>query len=217
MIAQARTAAKQVWLWHARRTDRRRRSQLGMEEHNLPPEMWDATVDSAGHLVIGGCDVTEVADRYGTPLYLVDKGRLEKNYTTFLESFRRHYSKVEVDYSYKTNPLPGVLSTLHEFGAGAEVISPFELWLALKLGVPPARVTFNGPAKTVEGLRTAVNSGIRMINLDSFYEIEHIDRFAGDAGRTQRVGVRVTTSVGWSSQFGLPIRLPLIMRSTQVL
>ncbi len=206
MIGFARGAAKRVWLRLARRADLRRRRQLGMEHGDLPPELWDAQVDGQGHLVIGGCDVVQLADRFGTPLYLADRGRLSRNYESFVGSFRRHYPHVELDYSYKTNPLPGVLRALHGLGAGAEVISPYELWLALKLDVPPDRVTFNGPAKTEPGLDRAVSSGIRMINIDNLAEIDSIQTFAARAGRKQRVGVRVTTSVGWSSQFGLGIQ-----------
>jgi diaminopimelate decarboxylase len=150
--------------------------------------------------------VVGLADEFGTPLYVVDHGRLRKNYTGFLGAFRRGYPEVEVDYSYKTNPLPGVLRALHRLGAGAEVISPFELWLALELGVPPDRITFNGPAKTEQGLALAVSRGIRLINIDNLSEIDAIQRLASDAGSVQQVGVRVTTSVGWSSQFGLSLR-----------
>jgi diaminopimelate decarboxylase len=206
MIAFARKTAKQLWLSRIRSADRRRRRELGMEETDLAPSLWDATVNDQGHLVLGGMDATHLADEFGTPLHVVDKGRLRKNYVDFRESFRRHYPYVEIGYSYKTNPLPGVLRSLHEFGASAEVISHFELWLALKLGVPPERVIFNGPAKTTPGLSLAVSRGVGLINIDNLGEIDTIQRLASDSGRIQKIGVRVITSVGWSSQFGLSIR-----------
>jgi diaminopimelate decarboxylase len=112
---------------------------------------------------------------------------------------------VEVGYSYKTNPLPGVLRTLHGFGAWAEVISHFELWLALALDVPPEKIVFNGPGKTPEAIELAVSRGVSIINVDNEDEIDWIARSALKHGRRQRVGVRVITSVGWSSQFGLGI------------
>jgi diaminopimelate decarboxylase len=205
MIGLARRGAKRIWLAAARRADLRRRRELGLLERDLPPELWDAGVDRTGHMTIGGCDVVELAERFGTPLYVVDRSRLERNYTTFVQSFRAHHPHVELDYSYKTNPLPGALRELHRMGAGAEVISPYELWLALELDVSPARITFNGPAKTDRGLELAVNRGIRLINVDNLSEIDKIEALAAAAGRMQQVGVRVTTSVGWSSQFGLSL------------
>jgi diaminopimelate decarboxylase len=206
MIGWARKAAKQVWLGGVRAADRRERRRLGMLDHDLLPALWDAGVDADGQLVLGGCDAVGLAERFGTPLFVVDKARLRKDYTAVLEGFRRHHPSVEVSYSYKTNPLPGVLRTLHDWGAGAEVISHFELWLALRLGVPPEQVIFNGPAKTHEALALAVSRGVRLINVDNLSEIDAIEKLAAQEGRTQRIGVRVVTSVGWSGQFGLGIR-----------
>lgn len=206
MLQAMKNQVKKVWLAHMRREDRRKRDALGLNEGHLPADLWGCDVNSAGHLTIGQVDTTDLARRFGTPLYVVDKARLLGNYHRFIESFRRYYPNVEVDYSYKTNPLPGVLSVLSEAGAGAEVISPFELWLALSLGVPPEKITFNGPAKTVDGIETAVSNGIKLINVDNPDEIETVQRFAAKYDRVQPVGVRVTTSVGWSSQFGLSIK-----------
>ena len=78
--------------------------------------------------------------------------------TTTPATPRRPTAAAEVDvfYSYKTNPVPAVLHRLHERGIGAEVISPYELWLALRLGVPGDRIIYNGPAKSADSIRTAI-------------------------------------------------------------
>ena len=193
--------------------DRRRRALLGMVDRDLHPSNWDAAVGPDGHLVMGGCDTLQLAQRFGTPLYVVDRARLRKNFATFAAGFRNHYPRVELGYSYKTNPLPGVLRTLHELGAWAEVISHFELWLALELDVAPERIAFNGPGKTRAGLELAVSRGVSIINIDSEDEIDAIARLASLSGRRQRVGVRVITSVGWSSQFGLSIASGAALRA----
>jgi diaminopimelate decarboxylase len=206
MIGLARKTASGLLLQLARRAERRRRQRLGMLDRDLTPDLWGAEVSSEGHLVIGGCDTVRLAETYGTPLLVVDEDRLRGNYAGFLETFRRHYPRVEIGYSYKTNPLPGVLRVLHEIGASAEVISHFELWLALELGMPGERVIFNGPAKTPEALALAVASGVRLINIDNTGEIDVIQRLAAASNRIQKVGLRLITSVGWSSQFGLSIR-----------
>ena len=188
---------------HARNESTRRR--LGLADATLPPQTWGFDVGPSGHLTVDGCDAVEMAERFGTPLHIVSQSQLEKTYRRFLGSFAAHYPHVEIGYSYKTNPLPGVLRALHDIGALAEVISHFELWLAQVLGVPPERTIFNGPAKTPAALELAVSSGIRLINFDNLDEIETTARLAEAYGRTQEVGVRLVTSVGWSSQFGLSV------------
>lgn len=205
MIAWTRRIIKRLYLETAHRRDRYLfRGSVFAE--GLPPEYWDLEVTPQGHLAIQGCDSVLLAERYGTPLYVVDRARLEKNYRGFIDSFRAHYPQVEVGYSYKTNPLPGVLQTLHGLGASAEVISHFELWLALHLGVPPDRIIFNGPGKHPESLKLAVDKNIKLINIDGLAEIDIVAREARRLGRRQPVAVRLITSVGWSSQFGLSIR-----------
>lgn len=172
----------------------------------LPPALWDLETGRNGHLFSGGADLNQIAREYGTPLHVVDKKRLEKNYFAFVNAFKKHYPQVEITYSYKTNPLPGALKILHDLGAGAEVISHFELWLALKMGVPVEKIVFNGPAKTDEALDLAVASRIKSINIDSEDEIDKIAALAKKYGHQQEVGVRVVTTEGWSSQFGIPIK-----------
>ena len=162
-------------------------------------------VDDAGHLAWDGVDLHAVALRYGTPLHVVNRPRLEAAYRRFRDAFAAHFPRVDLGYSYKTNPLPAALRVLHEAGATAEVISHYELWLALRLGVPPSRIVFNGPGKTPASLAQAVDAGVKLINIDGMTELDQLERIAAASGRRQRVGVRVVASVGWSGQFGLAI------------
>lgn len=171
----------------------------------LAPGHWDLTVDAQGRLQWDGCALEDIAQQFGTPLHVVSRNRLERTWKRFHGAFSSRYPNVSVAYSYKTNPLPAVLRTLHELGADAEVISHYELWLALKLGVPPARIIFNGPAKTAAALDLAVRSGVKLINIDGEAEIAQIEDCARRYGRRQPVGVRVVTSVGWSGQFGFKL------------
>lgn len=172
----------------------------------IPLHHWSVSSNDDGHLVIGGCDVVELARQFGTPLHVVDENSLVNTFRTFREAFLKYCPRVEVGYSYKTNPLPGVLSTLHKAGASAEVISHFELWLALKLGMPGERIIFNGPAKTPDALALAVSQQVKLINVDNSEEIPAIHKLALDQGIRQRVGVRIVPSVGWAGQFGFNIR-----------
>jgi diaminopimelate decarboxylase len=168
--------------------------------------LWGLNVNEKGHLIIGGCDSVELVEKYGSPIFVVNKEQLIKNFGEFCRGFSAHGIDFEIFYSYKTNPVSGVLKVLHDCGAGAEVISPFELWLALRLGVDPEMIIYNGPNKSEEGLRLAIQKNIRLININSFSEIAKIEHIAKKLGVRPRVGVRVNTSGGWGNQFGLGIQ-----------
>ena len=109
---------------------------------DLPRSLWDLDVGPEGHLRLGGVDLEMVAQAWGTPLHVVDLHRLDAAAEAALEPLRRG-TGADVYYSYKTNPVAAVLRRLHAHGIGAEVISGYELWLALRLGVAPARIIFS--------------------------------------------------------------------------
>ena len=200
-----RRALKKLILDHIHRNNEAFRvEQLGKGSY-LDPQLWGLQISKHGHLTSSGVDFQELADTYGTPLHVVDKARLAHDYSTFLGACRAWYPDVVIGYSYKTNPLPGAIRVIHQLGGHAEVISHFELWLALKLGVPAEKIIFNGPAKTYKALEQAIENKIRIINIDSEDEIDIVAGLAEKYGHRQAVGVRAITSAGWDSQLGIPL------------
>lgn len=163
----------------------------------LPPARWNLEAGSDGRLRLRGHDMSALADRYGTPLQLLDATRLDANLDAL--------GGLEVFCSYKTQPLPVVLKRLHARGAGAEVISEMELDLALRLGVPPERIIYNGPSKSDASLRTAISRDILLLNLNHREELARVVAIARELGRVVRLGIRVNVPSGWSMQFGTPI------------
>jgi diaminopimelate decarboxylase len=161
------------------------------------------SINDQDHLEYGGSDVVELARRYGTPLHVVDESALRRNYRAFLGAFRLAYREVSVFYSYKTNCVPGVLGILHEEGCGAEVVSPYELWIATRLRVPPSRIIYNGVNKSVDDLREAIQHGVGLINVDSAGELHRLSDAAKALNRRVNVGLRIDPAVGWVAHFGL--------------
>jgi diaminopimelate decarboxylase len=149
--------------------------------------------------------VTDLADEYGTPLYVVNLPWLRRSHDEFVAPFKARLPRFALGTSYKTNPVPSVLEALHRLGTYAEVISDFELWLALRLGLSGERIIVNGPGKGRPMIERAVAADVKVINIDGFGEIDLVAEAAQRRGRPQPVGVRVVTSIGWSSQFGLSI------------
>lgn len=165
----------------------------------LDPALWNLRSSVSGGLELGGHELAQLAARFGTPLHLLDVARLDANMATLRDL------KLDVFCSYKTHPVPAVLLRLHQLGAGAEVISEMELDLALRLGVSPDRIIYNGPAKSERSLRTAIARGILLLNLNHREELPRVLAIARELGKTVRVGVRVNVGSGWSGQFGTSI------------
>lgn len=168
-------------------------------------ERWHLTENEAGALCLRGVSLDALLERWGSPLFVVDLARLRENAAAFQRVPAGHERGCEVYYSYKTNPVAGVLRALHAAGIGAEVISEYELWLAKRLGVPNDRIVFNGPGKSDASIRTAIELGIQIINLNHREEIGRVAGIARELGRRVRVGLRIGTDQGWSQQFGMPV------------
>jgi diaminopimelate decarboxylase len=165
---------------------------------DLPPSHWGIDVRS-GRLSVEGVDLASLLERWGSPLHVVDARRLAANARSFVSG------GCEVYYSYKTNNIPGVLRYLHARGVGAEVISEYELRLALHLGVPPERILYTGPGKSDASIRLAVERGVGLLQMNSREEIARVAAAARAAGTKARVGLRIVPAGGWSGQFGLDV------------
>lgn len=170
----------------------------------LDPAHWGLEVTPEGHLNLEGRDLASLTKRWGSPLHVVHAEALRRNARAFLEADDGG-QPCEVYYSYKTNPIGGVLRLLHDEGIGAEVISEYELWLAFRLGIDPSRIVYNGPVKSEASLKEAIRRGIRLINANHREEIARIGALAQSIGQRPVVGVRISTSASWSGQFGAPI------------
>ncbi|MBD2260929.1 alanine racemase [Pseudanabaena sp. FACHB-2040] len=186
-------AAGQQWL-----------STAAAQNPRLSPELWQ--LEYVGNeLAFRGRALSSLLSKWGTPLHIVDEAKLISNLESFQKVADGFEDGLEVFYSYKTNPLPWVFEVLHQQGAGAEVISEYELWLALKLGVPADKIIYNGPAKSQASLEAAIDKNILSININNAEELDRISALAAALGKTARVGIRVTSAAGWTGQFGLPV------------
>ena len=165
--------------------------------------LWDLQLNSGGHLSVQGIDTLDLVSQFGSPLLVVNKGRLMRDVEELQTAFKRAPIGSKILYSYKTNCIPGILKPLHEAGIGAEVISPYELWLAEQLGVPGDMILYNGVDKSDASLESAIRMGILSINIDQVEEIERIHSVAARLNKKANVGIRLALSS--RSQFGLDI------------
>lgn len=143
----------------------------------------------------------------GSSFYLLDSNRFKNNYYNLLESFKKHYSKTTISYSYKTNYIPAFCKLVNELGGSAEVVSGMEMTLAQKIGVKESRTYFNGPYKEKEYVEKLLIAG-GSVNIDSIVELLGIVNLASQYSNTQfRVGIRCNFDIGDGivSRFGIDV------------
>lgn len=121
--------------------------------------------------------IQDLEKKYGTSFYVLNVNKLRENYQKINAAFKSRYSNFIIGYSYKTNYLPYLCKELYHLGAYAEVVSRLEYDLALKIGVSPKNIIFNGPLKSLNDIELALNHESK-INLDSFYEVDHIKQYS---------------------------------------
>jgi diaminopimelate decarboxylase len=160
--------------------------------HALPV---GSTVNERGNLVVGGCDVVELAREFGTPSYVVAEDDLRTRARAFLEALGSRHGDFDLLFATKAFPCTAVCRTFALEGLGCEVGSAGELQLATRAGFDPARIHFHGNAKTAAELGAAMRAGIGQVVLDSRDELERVERLAEQLGRRQKVLIRVTPGV----------------------
>lgn len=151
-------------------------------------------VNARGHLLIGGADAVELAERFGTPLFAVDERRVRENYRRFYRAFAERWPKVLVCYALKANSNLAICKILQSEGAGAEVASLDELRNALEVGIQGKRIVFNGNYKSIPELELAIANDV-LINVDNMQELHTIESLAARAGKKARVAFRVNPDI----------------------
>ena len=164
-----------------------------MFPYNVFPDT--ATINDYGSLEIGGCNLMDLAEEYGTSLYVLDEETLRNRCRSFVRAFQSRYGDTQVVYASKAYINPALAKLFEEEGLGLDVVSGGELAIAQRVDFPLERVFFHGNNKTPQELAQAVEANIGRIVIDSFHELEVLDRIAGDAGKVQDVLIRVSPGV----------------------
>jgi diaminopimelate decarboxylase len=141
------------------------------------------------YLYVGSFRADELAQRFGTPLYVYDLEVVEENYRRLVDSFP--YRDLEVLYSCKANNNVDVLRTLRDLGAGLDAVSPWEVLLGVRLGFPKERILFTGSSVSDEEMRFVRELGA-LVNVDSISQLRRYGRmFPGT-----EVSIRVNPGIG---------------------
>lgn len=154
-----------------------------------------ASVTPENHLAIGGTDVAELVERFGSPLYVFDEATLRGQCRRFVEEFSARYPNVLVAYAAKaflTRPLARILAGE---GLGLDVVSAGELAIARAAGYRPELVYFHGNNKSPEELREALDWGIGRVVVDNFHELQILGGLAAKTGSRPEILLRLSPGV----------------------
>ena len=158
----------------------------------LHPRVWPSTATRVdGEITIGGVGVTELARKFGTPLYVID----EADFRARARDYRLAFEDADVYYAGKALLTKAVARWVAEEGLKLDVCTGGELAVALAAGFPPERIGMHGNNKSAAELARAVEVGVGRIIIDSFDEIDRLERIAAERGRVPEVLIRVTTGV----------------------
>jgi diaminopimelate decarboxylase len=175
----------------------------------LPPS---ASIEG-DDLRIGGCLLSEVAERFGTPAYVLDEQALRDRAREYLDAMRTRHPRSGVCFAVKAYPSIAMIRVLAAAGLGCDVVGAGELRIALAAGADPATIVMHGNAKSDEDIQAALDARIGYIVVDGFDDIDRIERLAR---RRTPVLLRVSPGVesathtalatgGKQSKFGVPV------------
>ena len=149
-----------------------------------------------GNLFFAGQDTAELARHYGTPLYLMDEQRIRSNCRRYVQAVERAFhGRGRVLFASKAAAFKRMYRIMAEEGMYADVVSPGEIWTAVRAGFPMERAWFHSSNKSDEDLAFAMEQGVGAIVVDSLEELLAVDRIAGSRGERQKILLRLTPGI----------------------
>lgn len=149
-----------------------------------------------GHLTIGGCDTVELAKEYGTPLYVLDETTIRNTIRSYVSSFNKFYDGNGMPlYASKALSCKELCRIAKEENIGLDVVSGGEIYTALQAGFPMEKVHFHGNNKTEDEIRFALKSKVGKFVVDNLYELEVLNKIAGEMNIKADISFRIKPGV----------------------
>ncbi len=153
-------------------------------------------INEKGNLQMGGCDLAQVAKEFGTPLYVMDEEKIRQNCRIYLSAMQEYYDGYgSVLFASKALSCKAIYRIMREEGMGVDVVSGGELYTALSADFPADRIYFHGNNKTEDELVMALDAGVGRIVVDHIFELELLNRLAGERGKTAQVLFRIKPGI----------------------
>ena len=144
-------------------------------------------------LYVEDLPVKQLAEEFGTPLYIYSRATLERHWHAFDSALGDHPHLI--CYAVKANSNIGILNVMAKLGSGFDIVSQGELERVLAAGGEASKVVFSGVAKSRAEIMRALEVGIRCFNVESVAELHHINQIAGEMGKVAPISLRVNPDV----------------------
>lgn len=154
-----------------------------------------ATVNAQEHLEIGGCDVVDLVQQFGSPLYILDETTLRTACRQYRDAFARYYpGESQVLYASKAWNCLAVCAIVASEGLGIDIVSGGELYTALQAGVSPTKLYLHGNNKSRDELQLAVEAGCTIV-VDNWHELKTLVAIATTGSDPIRIMLRLTPGI----------------------
>ena len=174
-------------------------------------------INSEGHFTLGGADTVSLAQKYGTPLYLINENDIVSTCRTYRDAVKKYFSeKSAIYYASKALSCKEIYRIIEKEDINTDVVSLGELYTAIKAGYTPSRICLHGNNKTDEEISAALSYGVGSFVVECFDELDAIQKIATKLGKKARVLLRITPNIDChslraistgklDSKFGVPI------------
>lgn len=174
-------------------------------------------INEKDHLTIAGCDTVSLAEKYGTPLMVMDEERIRRNCRIYKDAMKKYFGEGSYPlFASKAFSCKYIYRIAREEKIGIDIVSPGELYTALAAGFDVSNSFFHGNNKTDEDIVYGIDSGVGHFVVDNLTELDRIDEYAGKKGIVQPIILRLTPGIDphthaaistgrVDSKFGIPI------------
>ncbi len=181
-----------------------------------------------GVLFFGGRSTVELANKYGTPIYVMDEKTIRKNCRTYLDAMRKYFGEnAKPFYASKACSFKKIYNIVGSEGMGVDVVSVGEIYTAKMAGYDMKNVCFHSNSKNDYDVEFAIDNGVGCFVVDNIEELEAIDNFAAQKGIKQKILFRITPGIDThtyeavntgkvDSKFGFPIETGAAMEITKI-
>ena len=151
------------------------------------------SVNEKGHLTFAGYDTVELAEKYGTPLYLMDEDKIREHVRAYKTAMAKYFPQGSMpEFASKAFSCKQIYRIMAEEGIDIDVVSPGEIYTAVKAGFPMENSFFHGNNKTDDDIRFAIENKVGCFVVDGEDELLALDRIAGEMGVKQDILLRIT-------------------------
>jgi diaminopimelate decarboxylase len=154
-----------------------------------------AEINKDNRISIGGCDVSELKSKYGTPLYIIDVATVKKQCRDYLKFFAFGDFDSEITYASKAFCTIPMCQTVRKEGLSIDVSTGGELYIALKSGYEPEKIYFHGNNKSADEIKFGLDYKVGTFIVDNFNELGILNRMAGERNIRQKIFLRITPGI----------------------